>query len=301
MILASYAYGLAVRSSCFGSVRKAFLLSANFPQEGLENRVNLPEDDPEVVSLVLVYLYTGVYCLEAAMPSCFPETVKHKDHDQAATPTIQTKEPELDGALSKSPEEAEVLSTSPSSDCMVHVAVYSCADRLGILSLKALACEKFMTSAKDIDEKSFARLLRAVYENTAAQDSILRAAATLHLASLKSHAQDIPELVEVLHQHEPMVWAIMELFQKELKALKDALQATELSLMERHQEVSSNHTIITRQTETLQKLKAFVEGNKGFCRACGEKLTEVGIIYMGHGKAMMVCRYSPCYHRWNLE
>jgi hypothetical protein len=170
MILASYAYGLAVRSSCFGSVRKAFLLSANFPQEGLENRVNLPEDDPEVVSLVLVYLYTGVYCLEAAMPSCFPETVKHKDHDQAATPTIQTKEPELDGALSKSPEEAEVLSTSPSSDCMVHVAVYSCADRLGILSLKALACEKFMTSAKDIDEKSFARLLRAVYENTAAQD-----------------------------------------------------------------------------------------------------------------------------------
>jgi hypothetical protein len=291
MRLATYAGGLAVRSSWFGSVKKAFLLSANFLQEGLESQVNLPEDDPEIVSLVLVYLYTGVYSLEAAISSCFPETVKHRAHDQAAIPTIQTKASELDGALSK----------SPSSDCMVHVAVYSCADRLGILSLKALACEKFMTFAKDVDETSFARLLRAVYENTAAQDIILRAAATQHLASLKSHVQDIPELVEVLHQHEPMVWAIMEPFQKELKTLKDALQATELRLMERHEEVSSKLTIITRQTETLQKLKAFVEGNKGFCRACGNNLTEVGIIYMGHGMVMMQCRHSPCYHRWNLE
>jgi hypothetical protein len=179
--------------------------------------MTLPDDDPEVVSLVLVYLYTGVYDLKVAIPSGFPETLKQQEPDQKSTHTIQAKEPEHDVAVSKSLGDAEPISTTRSSDPMVHVVVYACADKLGISGLKTLACEEFMNFAINVAEKSFAGLLRAVYENTRAHDSLLRAAATQHVASLKTKIQDLPELVEVLQQHEPIVWAIIKPFLREWK------------------------------------------------------------------------------------
>ena len=49
---------------------------------------------------------------------------------------------------------------------LVHVAMYACADKLGISSLKTVAQEKFIAAARDITDKAFVRSLGAVYENT---------------------------------------------------------------------------------------------------------------------------------------
>jgi hypothetical protein len=102
---------------------------------------------------------------------------------------------------------------------LLHVAIYACADKLGISSLKTVGQKKLIAAARSITDKAFAQSLGAVYENTAARDDGPKAAATQHILMLKIKVVDFPEIVEVLKKHEPMVWAIVQVKDhSELKA-----------------------------------------------------------------------------------
>lgn len=254
--------------------------------------MSLPEDDPDIVCLVLVYLYTKDYDMEAPLRPGFPESGLDRAPEQLFSATIQAMEPELDDASSKSPAYAKTSSKAQYREGLVHIAVYACADRLGISTLKTLASQKFMAIANTIDETNFAGLLHAVYEKTAAQDSILRTAATQHSLRLVTKSEAIPRLVEVLKRHEPMVWAMIELFKNELKPVKNTLQATKLKVKGGDEELSQLVMINKRRTNEFQMLKTFVEGPQKFCLHCGNRFTRVGVICVGDGRIKIQCLSS---------
>jgi hypothetical protein len=230
-----------------------------------------------------------------------------------------------DAGPSHSPGDAEILSKSQSCDPTVHVAVYARADKLGIPSIKTLACQKFMNVARKVADKNFAGLLCVVHENAAAQDSLLRIVATQHLANLETKIQDIPELIEVLQEHEPMAWAIIERLAKKLATaaiicdegpsallsaerekkellleqyrLKSALQATEANLKETREKLSKRGMAFNKHAEDFNTLTAFVEGGKTFSMGCGKPLAKVAVKCARDGRVMIECRDSFCYFK----
>jgi hypothetical protein len=117
----------------------------------------------------------------------------------------------------KLPEHTEELCTTRLREPLLHVAIYACADKLGISSLKTVGQKKFIAAARSITDKAFAQSLGAVYENTAARDDGPKAAATQHILTLKIKVVDFPEIVEVLKKHEPMVWAMVQVYGKDLE------------------------------------------------------------------------------------
>jgi hypothetical protein len=255
--------------------------------------VSLPEDDPDIACLVLVYLYTKDYDLEAPLRAGFLESGTDRAPEQLFSTTIQAMEPEHDDSPSKSSAYAKTSPKARYREGLVHIAVYACADRLGIPTLKTLASQKFMAVANTIDETNFAGLLHAVYEKTAAQDSILRTAATQHSLRLVTKFEAIPRLVEVLKQHEPMVWAMIELFKDELKPVKNTLQATKLKIKGEGEEL--RHQLGQRMAE-FQTLQAFIEGGQKFCMQCGNPLTRVRVICVGDGTVKAQCLVLSCRH-----
>jgi hypothetical protein len=255
--------------------------------------VSLPDDDPDIVCLVLFYLYTGTYDLEAPICAAFPQSVEDRAPEQLFSATIQAMQSEHDGAPSKSPASVKRSAEALYREGLVHIAVYACADRLGISTLKTLASEEFMTVANTIDETNFAGLLHAVYEKTAAQDRILRVAATKHSLKLVTKSKALPRLVEVLKRHEPMAWAMAELFKDELNPVKEG---TKLKVKSTDEELSHQRTLFKRQTEEFQKLKAFVEGGKKYCMGCGHQLTRVAVTCMGDGRIQVTCHAATCFY-----
>ncbi|KAH6847105.1 hypothetical protein B0I37DRAFT_374303 [Chaetomium sp. MPI-CAGE-AT-0009] len=113
-------------------------------QEGKTGVVALPDDDPQVVNLMIRYLY---YL------------------DYPAQPEVQD-------------EAVETPQESKSADCSnltVHARVYALGEKYDIQGLKTLAIEKFKTEAKvhwNCDE--FIRAVEEVYTSTIDQDRGLR-------------------------------------------------------------------------------------------------------------------------------
>lgn len=255
--------------------------------------MSLPDDDPDIVCLALFYLYTGTYDLEAPSCAAFPQSVEDRAPEQLFSATIQAMQSEHDGAPSKSPASVKGSPEALYREGLVHIAVYACADRLGISTLKTRASEEFMTVGNTIDETNFAGLLHAVYEKTAAQDRILRVAATKHSLKLVTKSKALPRLVEVLKQHEPMAWTIAELFKDELNPVKEG---TKLKVKSTDEELSHQRTLFKRQTEEFQKLKAFVEGGKKYCMGRGHQLTRAAVTCMGDGRIQVTCHAATCYY-----
>lgn len=78
---------------------------------GEQGRLNLSDDAPEVVNLVLVYLYMKDYDLEAEVPDGFSKTVKLQGSTQAAKARSQANESQnvMFCCCSRSVEEEEMV------------------------------------------------------------------------------------------------------------------------------------------------------------------------------------------------
>ena len=90
-----------------------------------------------------------------------------------------------------------------------HLLVYKCADMLGIDKLTAMAAKRLLDGALAVlpdqaPDNGFPDILRLVYENTNAQDSILRLPMTGLCA--RNHGTLSDAAVEVIQEYEPSMW-----------------------------------------------------------------------------------------------
>ena len=133
-------------------------------------RIALPEEEPEVFSAVLEYLYKGDY---------YPR-LRHNRHrnsweleDQAKTPHTSPNPENRGGRAATAPETAVYLS-SVGAEILRDTVIYCAADRYGLEELKRLALRK-QGLQSGIDVGTILRSAQYAYANTPDSDSRLRA------------------------------------------------------------------------------------------------------------------------------
>jgi hypothetical protein len=135
-------------------------------------RISLPDEEPEVFSAILEYLYKGDY-----YPRLFHN--RHRNswelEDQGRTPQ-PSPNPENGGgrAGNTTPSEATVYLSSIDAHILRDTVIYCAADRYGLDELKRLSLRKQGLQA-GIDVGTILRSAQYAYANTPDSDSRLRA------------------------------------------------------------------------------------------------------------------------------
>jgi hypothetical protein len=135
--------------------------------DAMNKRISLPDEEPEIFSAVLEYLYKGDY---------YPRLVhnRHRNswelEDRMGTPQKPPPTPDSAGTGS----DAAVYLSSVGAEILRDTVIYCAADRYGLEELKRLALRKQGLHA-GIDVGTILRSAQYAYANTPDSDSRLRA------------------------------------------------------------------------------------------------------------------------------
>jgi hypothetical protein len=140
--------------------------------DAMNKRISLPDEEPEIFSAVLEYLYKGDY---------YPRLVHNRHRNsweledrmrapQKSPPTI----PDYGGGQPGAGSDAAVYLSSVGAEILRDTVIYCAADRYGLEELKRLALRKQGLHA-GIDVGTILRSAQYAYANTPDSDSRLRA------------------------------------------------------------------------------------------------------------------------------
>ncbi|KAL7821212.1 hypothetical protein V8C44DRAFT_1831 [Trichoderma aethiopicum] len=138
--------------------------------DAMSKRISLPDEEPEIFSAVLEYLYKGDY---------YPRLVhnRHRNawelEDRVRTPHKSSPNPDHHTGSSAGSDAAVYLS-SVGAEVLRDTVIYCAADRYGLEELKRLALRKQGLHA-GIDVGTILRSAQYAYANTPDSDSRLRA------------------------------------------------------------------------------------------------------------------------------
>ncbi|KAL6880808.1 hypothetical protein J3F83DRAFT_757927 [Trichoderma novae-zelandiae] len=136
--------------------------------DAMSKRISLPDEEPEIFSAVLEYLYKGDY---------YPRLVhnRHRNswelEDRVRTPQKSSPTPDNGGGQAS---DAAVYLSSVGAEILRDTVIYCAADRYGLEELKRLALRKQGLHA-GIDVGTILRSAQYAYANTPDSDSRLRA------------------------------------------------------------------------------------------------------------------------------
>ncbi|KAK9444783.1 BTB/POZ fold domain containing protein [Metarhizium brunneum] len=141
----------------------------NFP-DAQSRRISLPDEEPEVFSAILEYLYKGDY---------YPRLLHNRSRnswdleDRVRTPHTSPN-PEIGGGRAGTVPDATVFVYSVGADVLRDTVIYCAAERYGLEELKRLALRK-QGLQSGIDVSTILRSAQYAYAHTPDSDSRLRA------------------------------------------------------------------------------------------------------------------------------
>ncbi|KAI1504492.1 hypothetical protein F5X99DRAFT_16470 [Biscogniauxia marginata] len=134
--------------------------------EAQSKRISLPDEEPEVFSAVLEYLYKGDY---------YPRLLHNKNRNSwELEDAVKSPDPSENNRGGRGPVEATMHISSVGQHLLRDTVVYCAAERFGLEELKRLALRK-QGLQSGIDVATILRSANYAYENTPDTDSRLRA------------------------------------------------------------------------------------------------------------------------------
>ncbi|OTB15794.1 hypothetical protein K445DRAFT_317440 [Daldinia sp. EC12] len=134
--------------------------------EAQSKRISLPDEEPEIFSAVLEYLYKGDY---------YPRLVHNKHRNSwELEDAVRSPDPSENNRAGRGAVEATMLVPSVGQYLLRDTVVYCAADRYGLEELKRLALRK-QGLQSGIDVGTILRSAQYAYDNTPDTDSRLRA------------------------------------------------------------------------------------------------------------------------------
>jgi hypothetical protein len=128
-------------------------------------RIHLPDEEPEIFSCVLEYLYKGDY---------YPRLLHNKRKDSWELEDAVKNTPNPENHSGRGSVEATVYISSVGEHLLKDTAIYCAAEKYGLDELKRLALRK-QGLQSGIEVATILRSARYAYENTPDTDSRLRA------------------------------------------------------------------------------------------------------------------------------
>ncbi|OCK75339.1 hypothetical protein K432DRAFT_466403 [Lepidopterella palustris CBS 459.81] len=168
-----------------------FAKAVKFGKEAEENKIVLVEDEPEIVKLMIQYLY-------------------ELDYDEPKLPTLDISSDDdleltafKELAIIKGGKHKAAKPAAPATDrnpmmLITHAKVYAIADKYNILGLKEVVIDKFEEECKySWDDPAFPMAIGVIFESTPNIDKGLR---DIAVATISNH-------MELLHK--PEIEALM--------------------------------------------------------------------------------------------
>jgi hypothetical protein len=135
-----------------------------FRSEAQSKRIDLPDEEPEIFSCVLEYLYKGDY---------YPRLIHNKRRDSwELEDAVKSPNPENTGG--RGSVEATTYISSVGEHLLKDTVIYCAAEKYGLEELKRLALRK-QGLQSGIEVATILRSARYAYDNTPDSDSRLRA------------------------------------------------------------------------------------------------------------------------------
>jgi len=132
--------------------------------EAESKRINLPDEEPEIFSCVLEYLYKGDY---------YPRLIHNKRRNSWELEDAE-KSPNPENTGGRGSVEATIFLPSAGEDLLRDTVIYCTAEKYGLEELKRLSLRK-QGLQSGIEVATILRSARYAYDNTPDTDSRLRA------------------------------------------------------------------------------------------------------------------------------
>jgi hypothetical protein len=132
--------------------------------EAESKRIELPDEEPEIFSCVLEYLYKGDY---------YPNLLYSKRHNSYELEDA-VKSPNLENGGGRGSVEATSYISSVGENLLKDTVIYCAAEKYGLQELKSLSLRK-QGLQSGIEVSTILRSARYAYDNTPDTDSRLRA------------------------------------------------------------------------------------------------------------------------------
>jgi len=137
---------------------------SQFRSEAQSKRIDLPDEEPEIFSCVLEYLYKGDY---------YPRLIHNKRRNSwELEDAVKSPNPENTGG--RGSVEATAYISSVGEHLLKDTVIYCAAEKYGLEELKRLALRK-QGLQSGIEVATILRSARYAYDNTPDSDSRLRA------------------------------------------------------------------------------------------------------------------------------
>jgi hypothetical protein len=136
-----------------------------YRSEAQSKRIDLPDEEPEIFSCVLEYLYKGDY---------YPRLVHNKRRNSWELEDAVTKSPNPENAGGRGSTEATTYISSVGENLLKDTVIYCAAEKYGLDELKRLALRK-QGLQSGIEVATILSSARYAYDNTPDSDSRLRA------------------------------------------------------------------------------------------------------------------------------
>jgi len=136
-----------------------------YRSEAQSKRIDLPDEEPEIFSCVLEYLYKGDY---------YPRLVHNKRRNSWELEDAANKSPNPENAGGRGSIEATTYISSVGEHLLKDTVIYCAAEKYGLDELKRLALRK-QGLQSGIEVATILQSARYAYENTPDSDSRLRA------------------------------------------------------------------------------------------------------------------------------
>jgi len=136
-----------------------------FRSEAQSKRIDLPDEEPEIFSCVLEYLYKGDY---------YPRLIHNKRRNSWELEDAAVRSPNPENTGGRGSVEATSYISSVGEHLLKDTVIYCAAEKYGLEELKRLALRK-QGLQSGIEVATILRSARYAYDNTPDSDSRLRA------------------------------------------------------------------------------------------------------------------------------
>lgn len=261
-------------------------------KEGITQKLELVDEDPDVFQSVLTFLYTGIY-----------ETCKITGSEEIeSTPSTErscnsSEDSENDDESQSHSQQHQGGRPATTEDILAHVQLYASGDKFDIRDLKEVSSKMFRNQLNrtPADKLNVPDIIRAVYTSTPHNDSALRPVLIDYCVQNLNALLLQPGMAEVLSDFGECAFQILRSYKDEAdlrsrKAVEDQRTAVlEIKKAESQQLRESLAKLQKRDTHLMEMLASHHN-----CRNCG-KVFGAGPQVYGPMSDRVMLRCKGCY------
>ncbi|KAE8554265.1 hypothetical protein EYB25_002803 [Talaromyces marneffei] len=257
-------------------------------KEGITQKLELVDEDPDVFQSVLTFLYTGIY-----------ETCKITGNEEIEnTPSTERScNSSEDSENDDENQQHQGGRPATTEDILAHVQLYASGDKFDIRDLKEVSSKMFRNQLNrtSVEKLNIPDIIRAVYTSTPHNDAALRPVLIDYCVQNLNALLIQPGMAEVLSDFGECAFEILRSYKDEAdlrsrKAVEDQRTAVlEIKKAESQQLRESLAKLQKRDTHLMEMLASHHN-----CRNCG-KVFGAGPQVYGTMSDRVMLRCKGCY------